>query len=324
MSIGVQSFQNELTGYLGRARSHTRDRSLNSIMMIRQAGIENINVDLMYGIPGQTMDSWDDDIDHILELPIISVSAMLYLVLPGSDTFFKIQNGQIPTCPSSKEQDQMYWRFTERVLSNGYYALTNYDFFGGPWLQHRKDLDLTTYSIQNQRSPKLYEGLDTSSCSLTHYLDHQWSKGMDRVAIGSGAYGDLNHHLYLNEPDIERYITMCNQGQNSICVGSYLNEQERMAKSMVLGVKLLRIKRSDFIALHGVDMYEVFKPQIDDLVDKQLVELNEEALQVTYPKGWFYLNNISKAFYSESQYRLPQPDSTSTEYLIWKQKKKIA
>lgn len=317
VSLGVQTFHDPLLRHLGRAGSHTGARARETIRMLHREGISNICVDYMIGIPGQTMALWQADVRTLMEEPIGSFSVYNYMVMPGSEAFFGIQSGAVPPCPPSQEADQMYWYFIDEVLSNGYVAVTYNDFFG-PMTPAWQARGASTYPIRNLRNGKEYRGLESGSFYLTHHLAHIWQRCGDSLALGSGAYGFLNHHLYLNEPNIERYIELAGSGRLSVAMGSYADEHERRCRSLVLGLKLLRVRRDDFRRAHGVDLYAVFPGQIDDLRDKGLLDLTDEALEVTCPKGWFYIDNICKAFYSKRNHRLPQPSSASTEILKWR------
>lgn len=313
ISMGVQTFHDPLLRYLGRARSHTGESARRTIEMLDRMGMENICIDYMIGIPGQTMDLWAEDVQTLMQLPLNSFSVYNYLVLPGSEAFFQIQSSITPPCPSSQEADQMYWHFVDQVLSNDYVAVT-YNDFGGPITDEWRELGIKTYPISPEND---YKGLDTSTFYLTDHLSHVWYECGDLMALGSGGYGFVNHHMYLNEPNIGRYIELANAGQLPMTMGSFASEYERRCRSLVLGLKLLRVKREDYRRAHGVDMYEIFGEKIDGLIEKELVTLTDEAIQVTYPKGWFYIDNICKTFYSDDNYRLPQPSPASTEVLKW-------
>lgn len=315
VSMGVQTFHDPLLRYLGRAASHTGERALKTIEMLHRMGMENICIDYMIGIPGQTMKLWEEDVKTLMQLPVNSFSIYNYLVLPGSEAFFGIQSGLTPPCPTSQEADQMYWYLLDQVLSNKYVAVT-YNDFGGPMTKEWEELGIKTWPIVGEGG-KTYMGLDTSTFYLTDHLSHVWYESGDLMALGSGGYGFLNNHMYLNEPNINRYIELINSGQLPITMGAYADEHERRCRSLVLGLKLLRVKRADYVRAHGVDLYDVFKEKIDGLIEKGLVTLTDEALQVTFPKGWFYIDNICKTFYSEANYRLPQPSPASTEVLKW-------
>jgi oxygen-independent coproporphyrinogen-3 oxidase len=155
------------------------------------------------------------------------------------------------------------------------------------------------------------------SARLQEHLYHSWYRCGDRLALGPGACGFLNGYLYLNEPRIADYVEMVKSGRFPYTWGVQVSERERMHQKIVMGIKLLRYRRDDFRRWHGIDLYDVFPEQIDFLVREGLVTLDDEALQVTYPKGWYYIDNISKTFYSEANWRLPQPSTRSTEILRW-------
>jgi oxygen-independent coproporphyrinogen-3 oxidase len=104
-------------------------------------------------------------------------------------------------------------------------------------------------------------------------------------------------------------------------MGTYVTKKEKLAMSMVYGLKLLRIDRKDFKRLHGMDMQQVYAKEIKQLEEWGLVKLTKEALQVTYPKGWYYIDNISKMFYTPTNYKKPQPQITNTHFLTYLKKK---
>ncbi|MFX4291767.1 coproporphyrinogen-III oxidase family protein [Streptomyces bohaiensis] len=315
VSMGVQTFHDPLLRYLGRARAHTGESALRTIELLDRNGMENICIDFMIGIPGQTPELWAADIETLTSIPVTSFSVYNYAVLPGSEAFFAVQSGITPPCPSTKEADAMYHYMHEELLSRNYLALT-YNDFAEPMRPEWEAKGARTFPILPDGS-KPYRGLRAETLSLTDHLAQVWGRCGDMVAFGSGAYGYLNNHLYCTEPDIGRYIETVRAGRIPAVMGAYTDEHERRCRSLVLGLKLLRVSRSEYRARHGVDPYAYFTEKIDDLVAKGLLTVTEDTLQVTYPKGWHYIDNISKTFYSEANHRLPQPSSASTEILNW-------
>jgi oxygen-independent coproporphyrinogen-3 oxidase len=316
VSIGMQTFHDPLLRHLGRARSHTRERGIETLHMLRREGIESVCIDLMIGIPGQTMALWREDVERLMDLPVNSFSIYNYMVLPGTEAFFRIQHHQMPPPPSAEEAAEMYWWFVDRVMRAGHVAVTVNDFFGGDMARAWTDKGIATWDIPNPAGAP-FRGLDTTSHDLIEHLAHAWYEGGEMIALGAGAYGFVNDHLYLTEPDIDRYIASCTEGRLPVRMGAATTAEERMRRSMVLGLKLLRYRRADFRRLHGVDMIEAFPAEIGWLLREGLATLDDEAVALTYPKGWFYMDNISKAFYSPANKKLPQPTSSSTEILHW-------
>ena len=166
---------------------------------------------------------------------------------------------------------------------------------------------------------KRYKVAMAYTMERTSYISHCWYYNGSMLAFGSGAYGYMNNHIYLNQPSIQTYIDEANSGHLPIVMGAEVNMDEQIRRNMILAVKLLCIRRQDFIDRYGIDIGMYFKKEIDILIEQGLVELTEERLVVTFPKGWKYIDNISKMFYSENNYRLPQPAPTNTniiKYLI--------
>lgn len=313
ISLGVQSFDNELLKNIGR--THSRGKAIDVINMLNRVGFKHICVDLMLGLPGQTLEQWHESLDILMSLPVNSFSFYTYLVMPSSPLFLKLQRGIVPNLPNKDLIDKMYFSGIEKVLSNNYCAVTNIDFVG-PWEDVWKQRGVKRYEIGSTG----YYGMDVSSFPLTAHLTHTWYQCGDMLSLGAGAYGYINDHMYLNEPDLEKYIASLNSNTLPVAMGSVVGPRERMSRSLVLGIKLLRVSRKDFLEKHGVDMMDIFAKEINQLVAWGLLKMDDEALRVTYPKGWYYIDNISKMFYTKENYKLPQPSSTSTNILKWLKK----
>ena len=84
MSIGIQSFNNEMLSYLGRG--HDNSKLVNKIKAVQQAGIENISIDLIYGIPGLSLDNYLESLKEAMNLGIQHISA--YSLIIEKNTFF--------------------------------------------------------------------------------------------------------------------------------------------------------------------------------------------------------------------------------------------
>lgn len=318
VSMGVQTFHDPLLRYLGRARAHTGESALATIELLDRNGMENICIDYMIGIPGQTPELWAADIETLTSIPVTSFSVYNYAVLPGSEAFFALQSGITPPCPSTQEADAMYHYMHEELLSRKYLALT-YNDFAEPMKDSWRAAGAQTFQILPDGS-RPYQGLKAETLPLTDHLAQVWGRCGDMVAMGSGAYGYMNNYVYCTEPDVGRYIETVQSGRLPAAMGAYTDEHERRCRSLVLGLKLLRVNRGTYRARHGVDPYDYFKDKIDDLIGKGLLELTADELQVTYPRGWHYIDNISKTFYSDANRGLPQPSSASTEILNWQVK----
>lgn len=155
------------------------------------------------------------------------------------------------------------------------------------------------------------------------YPTDRWYYCRDQIPFGSGAYGYVNTYTCLNEPDILKYIETVNKGEYPVVMGSKVNNEERKAMLMVLGTKMLKVKKQDYYDRTKVSMEEAYGDIIRKLEEQGLVHLTEDALEVTYPKGWYYSDNISKAFYSKDNYRIPQPAVDNITILKYLKENKV-
>ena len=305
VSIGVQALDNDLLKRIGR--NYKADKAIATIKMLKDVGIKHVCADLMWGLPGQTKEQWRDTLHGMIDLHLVdSFSLYQYTVLPSSPLYLRMERGAIPKCPEEEIQQEMYWESVKTFHDAGYMSISDIDFVTPEALKDDEKSKYFTISNTNGKA------LISKSCSITRHVAHTWYEGKPMLAIGSGAYGYLNHNMYLNDPDIKEYIRKVKEEEYAVVMGKCVSKEERMARTMVLGIKLLRMYREDFKKMHGVDMMDVFKDKINQLIEWELVELTDEYIEVTFPKGWYYMENISKMFYSEANYRLPQPNATGT------------
>lgn len=304
ISVGVQSLDDVLLKRIGR--NYSAQKALDCIKMLKDNGIKHVCADLMWGLPGQTKEQWEETLKYMINLGLVdSYSLYQYTVLPSSPLYLRMERGQIPKCPDEEAQQEMYWDSVRIFHKAGFLSVSDIDFVSPSVL---KDDKVEYFTIPETNG----KGLICKTCDIAKHVAHTWYEGKPMLSIGSGAYGYLNHSMYLNEPNVKEYIRKVNEEEYAVVMGKYITKEERMRRSMVLGIKLLRFYRDDFKCMHGVDMMEVFKDRIDKLVEWELVDLTDEYIEVTYPKGWYYMENVSKMFYSEENYRLPQPNATGT------------
>lgn len=125
VSIGIQSFiDNELKAV---NRRHDAQRAIDAIAALRNAGIAEISGDLIYGLPGQTIDTWETSIDKMLELKLPHISAYSLSYEPGTRLSAMLQAGKIE--PASEEDFiAMYGRLIQRLGEQGYdhYEISNF------------------------------------------------------------------------------------------------------------------------------------------------------------------------------------------------------
>ncbi len=129
ISMGVQSFNPQRLKFL--SRRHTREDVLSAFDFLRASGIKNISIDLMFGFPKETLESWIEDINQALKLCPEHISAYSLMIEEGTPLFSMFQTGQIKEI-SEELSLSMYEEVIHRLSSAGYehYEISNFSLKG--------------------------------------------------------------------------------------------------------------------------------------------------------------------------------------------------
>ncbi len=124
LSIGVQSLDNRILKTLGRI--HTAEEFLENFALARQAGFDNINLDLMFAVPGHTMEIWENTLDQVLELSPEHLSFYSLQIEEGTPFYRMFCDGVIREIPDELDR-QMYHRAIGKLSGAGYvhYEISN-------------------------------------------------------------------------------------------------------------------------------------------------------------------------------------------------------
>ncbi|MBI5074709.1 MAG: radical SAM family heme chaperone HemW [Nitrospirae bacterium] len=170
LSLGVQSFQNEELKTLGRI--HDADEAIRSAEMISAAGIENFSLDLIYGIPGQNMQTWKHTLQQAVALSPKHISAYELTPEPGTQLKRFIEAGDLKM-PDEETILEMSDLTIDMLAQAGY----------------------EQYEISNYARP---------GYRCTHNMNY-WDRG-DYIGIGAGAHGFIRGFRTSNTRDIKDYI----------------------------------------------------------------------------------------------------------------------
>ena len=128
VSMGAQTFDDQRLHFLHRR--HTANQVQQAVSRLREAGICNISIDLMYGFPGETLSQWERDIDSALSLDAEHLSAYCLSIEEGTPLYNKIHKRNRPFCVICDEETerQMYYLLIDRLTAAGYehYEISNF------------------------------------------------------------------------------------------------------------------------------------------------------------------------------------------------------
>ncbi len=260
VSLGAQSFSDELLQTMGRR--HDAARTIQAVSDIREAGFDNLGLDLIFALPGETQEQWHKDLDHTLELRPQHIS-VYELTIEESTPFGEAQKrGEI--APADEDtRISMYETAIEKLTAAGY--------------EH--------YEVSNFALPGF------RSRHNTVYWHNQPYYG-----FGAGASGYVGGVRYRRISDPRSYIEMVTLGEDPNEFSETLTPEQRLGETIMLRLRMLEgIELREFEAENGVDLIERFGAVIDGLVAKGLLQPPGTHLMLTHT-GLLLLNDVSAAF----------------------------
>jgi oxygen-independent coproporphyrinogen III oxidase len=260
-SFGAQTFDNDELRHLGR--THASDDINRTFAELREAGFDNVNFDLIAGLPSQTLAGWSRNLDEALALGPEHISLYLLDVHEGTPLADQIQRGQRPK-PDDDLAAEMYQLMIERLSASGYehYEISN---FCRPGFQARHN---TKYWIG---SP--YYGF---GCSAHSY--------------------DGDFRRWANEREALRYTDMIENGDSVVVERTLLSEADARAESVYLGMRMMSgLNLADYRTRFGSDLREVYGAELTRFGAAGLIEFEGELLRLTR-NGALLSNEVFAAF----------------------------
>jgi oxygen-independent coproporphyrinogen III oxidase len=260
ISFGAQTFDEGLLKKIGR--THSPNEIEEAIQTAREVGIENINLDLMYALPGQTMEQFVDSLDKAMKLPIQHISAYSLIIEPKTVFYIEMNRGKLKPAPEEDEAAM-------------------YDFL----MKYLKDKGFHQYEISNFEK----NGLE-SKHNLVYWNNEEY------FGFGAGAHGYINGIRYSNAGPLKKYFQLIDETGLPIIHEHTVTKQERMEEEMFLGLRKIKgVSEILFQKKFGATFNEVFPNVIDKLLKDGLVEFDNEYLRLTH-KGKLLGNEVFQSF----------------------------
>ena len=262
LSIGLQSTKNQLLKQIGRI--HTFEEFLFSYNLARKIGFQNINVDLMLGLPNQTLEDLEDSLKQIIKIAPEHISLYSLIVEKNTQIEKMINNGEI-ILPEEELERNMYWKTKEILEKNNY-----------------KHYEISNFAKEG------YESKHNSNC---------W-KQKEYLGFGIAAHSYYQNKRYCNIDSIERYcknIENNNIRNNRIICEIQTNEEKRK-EYMLLGLRMIDgINIQEFKNKFIDNPIYVFHKELEKLVKENLIEIDLNQIKLTN-KGLDLANLVWEEF----------------------------
>lgn len=283
LSLGVQSACDEELKLLGRI--HIYEDFLKAFQNARMAGFTNINVDLMSGIPGQTMSSWRNTLRKIIMLKPEHISAYSLIVEDGTpfgdhygyDGPRKRTRGDLAGAPAGRSTEPEDWLDEWPDILDGWPPLVD------------EETDRQMYHLTKSLLEEAgYERYEISNHAKRGYhCRHNigyWT-GVDYLGFGIGASSCVDGCRFSNEPDIQVYqeLDLSLDGLDRLHGDIHvLSRREQMEEFMFLGLRMSKgVSNAAFVEAFGLHMDMVYKDVIGKLVEKGLLVQKGKDIALT-------------------------------------------
>lgn len=260
LSLGVQACREDLLKTLGRI--HSFSAAVSTLAEAREAGFQNINVDLIFGIPGQTLEQWEECLEGITGLGPEHLSAYGLQVEEGTPLFDRIGRGELFPCDEDLEAD-MYLHLMQHMKSRGY----------------------VHYEISNFALP---------GRECRHNLCYWRNKSY--LGLGPAAHSNLRGRRFSNHAGPGVYAEMLMEGHFPECWEERIDTRTEMSETAFLGLRLLEgLDIGEFRKRFGRDILEVYGREINRLTVLGLVEMADGRIRLT-PRGLMMGNVVFAEF----------------------------
>ena len=262
VSLGVQTFDDKMLKKIGR--SHLEKDIYENIDRLKLAGFDNISIDLIYALPGQTMEQVKDNVAKAIGLDIPHMS--LYSLILENHTVFmnRMRRGKLPL-PKEELEAEMFEYIIAELEKSGFehYEISN---FSKPGFESRHNL---------------------------MYWDNA-----EYYGIGAGASGYVNGVRYKNHGPIRHYLSAVKEG-NARITEEHLSQKEQMEEEMFLGLrKKSGVSMARFEKKFGRSFDGLYGEIVRDLVQQGLMQIDGDRVRMT-KRGLFLGDTVAERFILE-------------------------
>ncbi|RXT14809.1 radical SAM family heme chaperone HemW [Ammoniphilus sp. CFH 90114] len=246
LSYGVQAFDDELLKRIGRI--HDSAQVMTSIENAKLAGFNNISIDLIFGLPGQTPELFQRTLDQAFSLDLQHFSAYSLKVEENTRFHVLYERNQL-ILPSEEEEVLMYELVRKEMARHSY-------------LQ---------YEISNFSKP----GFE-SRHNQTYWKNEEY------YGMGAGAHGYVKGRRHVNAGPVQQYIQLVQEKELPRVEEFAVAPQEAMEEYMIMGLRLMAgVSESEFQARYGTSLDSVFGEEVKELINIGLLEKTEGRICLT-------------------------------------------
>lgn len=246
-SFGAQTFDDRELKQLGR--THTSADIPKTFHQLREAGFENINFDLIAGLPSQTLSAWKRNLDEALKLEPDHLSLYLLDVHEGTPLADQIRR-RMRSMPDDDLAGEMYQLMVAEVSAAGY--------------QHYEISNFCLPGFESRHNTKYWNGAPYYGFGCSAHSYDGWRR------------------RWANERDLAKYVSLVEEPRSPITERTDLNEEDARSELIFLGLRLMRgLDLEDYRMRFGSDLRDEYDADLRRLREAGLVEIDEGLMRLT-------------------------------------------
>ncbi len=247
LSIGLQTANNDELKLLSRI--HTFEDFLQTYSLAIDVGFSNINVDLMSALPNQTINSWIDTLNKIVNLKPQHISAYSLIIEENTPFHNQFLNNQL-NLPNEDMEREIYYKTNEILSQHGYFR----------------------YEISNYSKPDY---------KCIHNLSY-WERA-NYLGIGLNSSSLIDNYRFKNIDNISKYIEKASKMESVITDKNKLTIKEQMEEFVFLGLRITEgISKLNFKKIFNKDIVDVYEKPITNLIKNNLLIDSGDKLKLTH------------------------------------------
>ncbi len=255
VSIGIQSFNEDELKFL--TRIHDKETALKTVYNVKEAGIDNISIDLIFNLPKQTKEKWKSNLETAFKLPINHISAYSLILEKGTILNKMVLDGKVKL--QDDDYDAELYEFTiDEMTKNNFmqYEVSNFAKEGFQCIHNKA------------------------------YWDYK-----DYLSFGTSAHSFANGKRWWNVSSLKMYITMMNQKGNAVIGEEILSREQMLDEYIMLALRGSGLDLTELKNIFGTKWIEINKKYLDSLLSNNFVEEKNNLIKLT-PKGYAICDEI--------------------------------
>ncbi|TCK98403.1 anaerobic coproporphyrinogen III oxidase [Natranaerovirga hydrolytica] len=263
LSIGLQSTEDDLLKKIGRV--HSYNEFLQTYWLARQMGFKNINIDLIFGLPNQSLRNWKDTLEKVVKLQPDHISAYSLIIEKDTPFYNLYQKGEVKDIEESLERE-MYYVAQKTLKDAGY---------------------------------KQYETSNFAKEGFECYHNKAYWTDKEYLGLGLGASSYMNGVRQKNTESLTHYINQSFDLNEIIETKHIITKKEHMEEYMFLGLRLIKgVSKKEFETTFNVSIEAIYGDVLNNLEKEQFIRHDKDQVCLTQ-KGIDLSNYVLSEFLLE-------------------------